>query len=214
MVPTVAPAAPRCLLLAGRDSPCFSTLVPRRHVQKATGSAFFRYRRDKTAQAGDFPRQLSLNFKPPLLSLSRAVLGSWGREQNPGSLPTAASPNLPRNPPAPLPLPTPHHVITWGQAGQSPRGGGNPGQLLLAWVTLLLNKAAKPCGAEQVWDLCCGSNGVEHPQPPRAQAFILKLLQRIAFPPSLFILHPGAASSCAFISAFVPPSPHCQPSSS
>lgn len=94
LVPVAAPAL-RCPLPACRDSPCFSKPAPRHHVrEEAAESAFFRYGRNKTAQTGDFPRQLGLNFKPLLLSLSRATLCSQGREQRPGS-----------HPPQPVPVP-------------------------------------------------------------------------------------------------------------
>lgn len=80
LVPAAA-LAPRCPLPVCRDSPHFSKPAPRHHVQEeAAGSAFFRYGSDKTAQTRDFPRQFGLNFKPLQLSLSRATLGSRGRE--------------------------------------------------------------------------------------------------------------------------------------
>lgn len=120
LVPMVAPA-PRCPLPACRDSPCFSTLVPRHHMQKATGSAFFRYGRDTTAQAGDFPRQLGLNFKPLVLSLSRAVLGSWEKEQSPGVSPPHSQPQPAQESPSPSATThsTPrHHMGTSGAVTQ------------------------------------------------------------------------------------------------
>lgn len=115
---------PTCPLPTCRDSPCFSKLAPRCHVQEeAVGSAFFRYGRDKTAQRGDFPRQFGLNFKPLLLSLSRATLCSQGRAQRLGSCPHAAIPCIPRNPPSPSATTHTtlcHHVgtseaVTWGR---------------------------------------------------------------------------------------------------
>lgn len=125
-VPVVAPQL-RCPLHTCRDSPCFSKPAPRHHVrEEAAGSAFFRYSRVKTAQIRGFPQQFSLNFKPPVLSLSRASLGSQGREQRSRLCPTADSPGAPGIPRAPLSLPTPHCTVMWGQAGRSPGGDGNP----------------------------------------------------------------------------------------
>lgn len=125
-VPVAAPLL-RCPSHTCRDSPCFSKPAPRHHVQEeAAGSAFFRYSRVKTAQIGDFPQQFSLNFKPLVLSLSRATLGSQGRERGSELCSTADSPRAPGIPRAPLSLPTPHCIVMWGRVGQSTRGGGNP----------------------------------------------------------------------------------------
>lgn len=179
-IPTMAPA-PRCPLPACRDSPCFSKPTPGRHVQKkAAGSAFLRYGRDKTAQTRDFPRQFGLNFKPLLLSLSRAARGSRGRKQHPGLRPQ-------ESPRAPLPRPTPCRTITWGQVGQSPRSGGNPRQpsattatsLFLPWVALPLNEVVEPLRAllvpSKFGHLCHGGDGDDHPYLVRPQAFALML---------------------------------------
>lgn len=152
-VPVVAPLL-RCPLHTCRDSPGSSKPVPRHHVrEEAAGSAFFRYSRVKTAQTRDFPRQFSLNFKPRVLSLSRATLGSQGREQRSGLCPTADSPAAPGIPRAPLSLPTPHCTIMWGRVGQSPSGAGNPRAALchLTFPGLAAFAAQQGSGAARGW---------------------------------------------------------------
>lgn len=99
-VPVATPLL-SCPLHTCRDSPCFSRPAPRHHVrEEAAGSAFFRYSRVTTARIGDFPWQFSLNFKPLVLSLSRATLGSQGRAVL-RVLSHGREPSCPRNPPGP-----------------------------------------------------------------------------------------------------------------
>jgi len=161
------------LLLQTRSQP------PR--VGGSQGSAFFRYGGDKAAPAGDFPRQFGLNFKPLLLSLSGATLGSQGREQRPGSCPLASSPCVPRNPPRP-PCHDPRHTTP----SRGDKRGSDPGEmetpgllaaatgtsLFLAWAALQLNEAQLT--PSEFGHLCHGGDGGDHPHPARASGFHLE----------------------------------------
>lgn len=81
LLPGTVPASPRPL--------------PR--AEKMAGCAALRYGADKRVQPGDFPKQFGLNFKPLPLSLSRAKLGSQGRELRPARVNWGGYLGMPRS---------------------------------------------------------------------------------------------------------------------
>lgn len=82
MLPGTVPTSPRPL--------------PR--AEEMAGCAALRYGADKRVQPRDFPKQFGLNFKPLPLSLSRANLGSQGRELYSDRVSWGGYPGMPRAP--------------------------------------------------------------------------------------------------------------------
>lgn len=127
-----------------------------------------------------------------------------------------------RNPPRPTP-PRPHV----GTGGAATRGRWKP-QPCTSSTSLAPGRAALQLHVSPAWKLtpkfghlCCrGVRGCTASDPSRSSAFHLDAgtcpLRRTAInyfyfyfsPPCVFLLHPGTASSRAFVSAFVPLFPH------